>query len=139
MTHEKHHESRSRGAARVWLCGFEHRYGLDVWVCETEAIAYAVLAEACRRSWAEARELDADFVHDEDEPPLPVAPPTEDREAVRSYFAVMNDADPMEAYWIEPQDVLRSDPSGVEPSDPGTAKPCVGTGSPTDRVGPSRR
>jgi len=107
MTDETHHEPRSRGAARVWLCGFEHRYGLDVWPCETEGVAYAVLAEACRRSWAEARALDADFVHDEGEAPLPEAPPVDDCEAVRSYFAVMNDADPRETFWIEPQDVFR--------------------------------
>jgi hypothetical protein len=132
MTEEKNHRSRSRGAARVWLCGFEHRYGLDVWVCETEGTAYAVLAGACRRSWAEARALDADFVHDEDEPPLPETPPPGDRDVVRSYFAVMNDADPMEVFWIEPQDVLRS--TG-EASGPGTARPCLGTRPRADEVG----
>jgi hypothetical protein len=132
MTDERNHESRSRGAGCVWLCGFEHRYGLDVWVCETEGMAYAVLAGACRRSWAEARELDADFIHDESEPPLPEAPPLEDREAVRSYFAVMNDADPMETYWVESQDVLHS--TG-EASGPGRARPCPGTGPRADGVG----
>jgi hypothetical protein len=94
----------ARQPTHVWVCTFEHRDGTDIWACANEALAYRELAEVCREFWEEAREVDG--VLSGAGAGLPVEPPLDDRSAVESYFAVMNDSDPGEWFLIAPLEVV---------------------------------
>ncbi len=90
----------------VWACIYEHHDGIDVWVCETEDLAYRELAEICREFWDEAHEVEDSFVEGAArEEPLPAKPPSEDRAAVERYFAVMNGAHPPEIFFIAAHEI----------------------------------
>jgi hypothetical protein len=90
----------------VWVCTFEHRDGLDVWVCASEELAYGELAEVCREFWEEAREVDRDRLLAEDERQLPPAPPEDDRGAVEEYFAAMIHGSSPESFLIAAHEVI---------------------------------
>jgi hypothetical protein len=93
----------------VWVCMFEHRYGIDVWAWGSEEIAYHGLARVCREFWDEAREVEDSFSSPEEGEPLPPTPPEEDRSAVELYFGVMNDADRPESYLIAAHELITGD------------------------------
>lgn len=93
-------------APHVWVCTFEHRDGIDVWVCAGEALAYRELARVCREFWEEARQLDDALPRLEGQEPLPSAPPDEDRAAVEAYFAAMSYDDPPESFLIAAHEVI---------------------------------
>jgi hypothetical protein len=109
MIEEPRHEpgaERHRDEPQVWVCTFEWRDGIDVWVGCTEDLALEGLAAVCRLFWDEARAHVNRFVRDDGQQPFPATPPDDDRTVIELYFDVMNEASPAESYVIAPHTVV---------------------------------
>jgi hypothetical protein len=107
MTEQENPTSPPDGVpgGRIWVCTHEHRHGVDAWVCESEDLALAMLAEVCRGFWDEAREIQASQTVTETRERLPPEPP-DDRAAVELYFGVLADSPRPEFFQIEAQKVI---------------------------------
>lgn len=108
MTEQENPTSSPAGApgGRIWVCTYEHRHGVDAWVCESESLALAMLAEVCREFWGEALEIQASQTLAETRERLPPEPPEADRDAVELYFEVLGEAPRPEFFQIEAQQVI---------------------------------
>lgn len=101
MIEQTDREPRTEGRCEephVWVCAFEWRDGVDVWVGRTENLAPQGLASMCRLFWDEARGHVDRLIRDDGPKPFSPVPPDDDRVAIALYFDVMNEASPPESY-----------------------------------------